>query len=187
MTFMKKIIVFEMTSLDGYFEGRNGSLNWHRVDEEVNNFFCEQLDDADTILFGRKTFEMMQAYWPTENAIAKDPVVSEKMNSYRKYFFSRSKRKFNWQNTALINKDIQNQIKQISDRNGKNILVFGSADLCRTLIKMDIIDEVRIMVNPVILGVGITFFRNCNARSLSLIKVRVFGNGNVLLQYTFPK
>lgn len=184
---MKKVIVFEMTSLDGYFEGANGSISWHRIDEEVNDFFIEQLDSADTILFGRKTFEMMQSYWPTEKAKETEPVVSEKMNSYRKYFFSRSKIKFHWQNTALISKNIQDEINRIRDRNGKNILVFGSADLYRTLEKINIIDEVRIMVNPLILGVGKSFFPDSDAQLLSLIKVRVFGNGNVLLQYSVPK
>ncbi|HEU5364109.1 MAG TPA: dihydrofolate reductase, partial [Hanamia sp.] len=81
---MRKIILFNLITLDGYFEGLEADLSWHHVDEEFNEFAIAQLKTADTLLFGRKTYQLMERYWPTEEGIKDDPVVADLMNSIDK-------------------------------------------------------------------------------------------------------
>ena len=87
MFFMRKVIVSNMVSLDGYFEGANGDLSWHVVDDEFDQYAEEMLNAADVILLGRKTYQMMASYWPSEAAIATDPIIAGKMNSLLKIVF----------------------------------------------------------------------------------------------------
>ena len=84
---MRKIFLFMMVSLDGFFEGPDHELDWHNVDAEFNEFAAEQLNEVDTLLFGWKTYELMAGYWPTELAKQDSPVIAEKMNSLPKLFF----------------------------------------------------------------------------------------------------
>ena len=85
---MRKVILFNMVTLDGFFEDSNGALGWHVVDEEFIAFAIQQLDAIGTILFGRITYQMMASYWPTEAAIQRDPVIAIQMNQTPKIVFS---------------------------------------------------------------------------------------------------
>lgn len=170
-----------MITADGYFEGRNEDISWHRVDEEVNEFIIEQLKTADTLLFGRKTFKVMEDFWPTENAFELDPETAGLMSEHLKIVFSKTKERSAWENTKLVHENAIEEVKQLKEKEGKNIFVFGSADLCKTLIKNNLIEEFRLMINPVTLGKGNSFFHN--KMDLQLLKTKVFGNGNVLLCY----
>lgn len=184
---MRKIILFNLITLDGYFEGLEADLSWHHVDEEFNGFAIAQLKTADTLLFGRKTYQLMERYWPTEEGIKDDPVVADLMNSIDKVVFSKSLEKANWNNSKLIKEHLLEEVKKMKSKRGKDVFIFGSADLSSTLIKHNLIDEFRIMINPVILGNGIPMFKNVTAKiELQLLKTKVFGNGNVLLNYV-PK
>lgn len=98
---MRKVIVSNLVSLDGYFEGSNRELDWHRVDEELNEYAIELLNSVDTLLFGRVTYELMVSYWPTESAITNDPIIAEKMNTLPKIIFSRTLTKVDWNNSRL--------------------------------------------------------------------------------------
>lgn len=178
---MRKLIVFNMITADGYFEGQDADISWHKVDKEVNEFMIEQMKTTDTLLFGRKTFEVMEDYWPTKEAIAADPVIAEMMSSYLKIVFSTTRGKSEWKNARFFNGAVVEEAKELKGQEGKNIFIFGSADLCRALIKGNLIDEFRLMINPVTLGKGNPFFRS--KMNLQLLKVKVFGNGNVLLCY----
>ena len=178
---MRKLILFNMITADGYFEGQDADISWHKVDKEVNEFIIEQMKTTDTLLFGRKTFEVMENYWPTEEAIAEDPITAELMSSYLKIVFSTVREKSEWENTKFFNRNLTGEIKKLKGQEGKSIFISGSADLCRTLIKDNLIDEFRLMINPVILGKGDPFFYS--KINLQLLKVKVFGNGNVLLCY----
>lgn len=178
---MRKLILFNMITADGYFEGQDADISWHQVDKEVNEFIIEQMKTTDTLVFGRKTFEVMEDFWPTKEAFDADPVVSEMMSNYLKIVFSTTRGKGEWKNTRFFNESVIEQIKKFKDQEGKNIFIFGSADLCRVLIKGNLIDEFRLMINPVTLGKGNPFF--CSKMNLQLLKVKVFGNGNVLLCY----
>ena len=181
---MRKLFAFNMITLDGFFEGPNQDISWHNVDDEFNQFAIEQTGSVDTILFGRKTYEGMASYWPTEAAIKDDPIVAGLMNSLPKIVFSRTLQKAEWNNTRLIKDNIEEEILKLKGQLGKDMAVFGSADLLSTLIQMDLIDEHRIMVNPVILGSGNPLFKTISEkRKLQFVNIKTFRSGNVLLYY----
>jgi dihydrofolate reductase len=173
-----------LTTLDGFYEGPNGEIDWHNVDEEFNEFAIEQLNSVDVLLFGRVTYELMASYWPTPVAIENDPIVADKMNHLPKLVFSRTLKKVEWQNTRLIKENIGEEILKRKGQPGKDMILFGSSDLAVTLAELDLIDEYRIMVNPLILGSGKSLLKGSKQRlKLKLLKTRTFQNGNVLLYY----
>jgi dihydrofolate reductase len=181
---MAKLILFNMVTLDGYFEGRNADISWHNVDEEFNEFAIAQMKTAATLMFGRKTYELMESYWPTNEAINDDPVVAAMMNNFDKIVFSKTLGKAGWNNTRLIKENLLEEVKKLKSKPGKDVLILGSADLSSTLIKHRLIDELRVIINPVILGNGTPLFKNIDEKTdLQLLKTKVFGNGNVLLSY----
>lgn len=181
---MRKVIVFNMQTLDGFFEGPNGEIDWHLADDEFNQFAIEQIDSVDTLLFGRVTYQLMEGYWPTPAARSDDPIVAEKMNSMPKIVFSTTLEKAAWNNTRLIRENAGEELATIKQQPGKDLIVFGSANLAASLIQMNLIDEYRIMLNPVVLGRGRPLFDGINAQlNLQLLDTRVFRSGNVLLFY----
>lgn len=181
---MRKIFVFMMVSLDGFFEGPDHELDWHNVDAEFNEFATEQLNDVDMLLFGWKTYELMAGFWPNEAGKQESPAIAEKMNALQKIAFSRKAQKVEWQNTRLITGNVGGEVTKLKNQPGKNIAIFGSSNLCVSLIQMGLIDEFRIMVNPVVLGKGHTLFNGINDKlNLKLLKTRTFNSGNVLLYY----
>jgi dihydrofolate reductase len=177
--------LFNMVTLDGFFEGpKKWEIDWHNVDAEFNEFAIDQLNATDVILFGRGTYEGMASYWPTPRAVENDPVVAGKMNSIPKLVFSRTLRKAEWSNTRIISDDISGEIARLKQAPGKDVAIFGSANLASSLNQMGAIDEYRLIVNPVILGAGNPLFKNLNdKRRLRLLKSRAFESGNVLLVY----
>lgn len=181
---MRKLFAFNMVTLDGYFEGPNHSIDWHNADAEFNEFAIEQAGAADTIVFGRVTYEMMARYWPTPDAIKNDPIVAGMMNKTPKVVVSRTLNKAEWNNTRLIKDHLAEEIAKLKQQPGKDIAVFGSAKLLSTLMKLDLVDEHRIMVNPVVLGSGTPLFQGVDhPLKLRLLKSRMFRSGNVLLTY----
>jgi len=181
---MRKIILFNLMTLDGFFEGENHSIEWHNVDEEFNKFAVAQLETADTLVFGRITYDMMANYWPTPLALTDDPIVAQKMNSLAKIVISKSLKRFDWENTIVIRDNIKEQLLQLKQQPGKNIFIFGSAVLTSSILEMNLIDEYRIMINPVVLGRGKSLFLNIMEKiNLKLIDTKVFKSGNVLLYY----
>lgn len=181
---MRKLFLFNFISLDGYFEGPNRELDWHNVDEEFNDFAIKQLDSIDLILFGRITYEMMASYWPTDSAIKDDPAVAGRMNSIRKIVFSKTLPDANWNNTTLIKDNVPDEIAKLKNQPGKDIAIFGSVGLALTLLPDKLIDEFRIMVNPVVLGKGKPMFDSITERlHLKLTDTKIFKSGNVLLYY----
>ena len=181
---MRKVILFNMVTLDGFFEGSNGEIDWHNVDEEFNEFAVDQVNAADGLIFGRVTYELMASYWPTPAAQADDPIVAEKMNTMPKIVFSRTLKTVEWNNTRLVKGDTVKEISELKQQPGKDLLIFGSADLASTLTNLGLIDEYRIMVNPVVLGKGKPLFKDIKGKlNLRLLRTRNFSNGNVLLYY----
>lgn len=181
---MRKLFAFNLVSVDGFFEGPNRDLYWHNVDDEFNTFAIEQTSAVDVILFGRVTYQMMASFWPTSEAIAADPVVAGLMNSLPKVVFSTTLAKAEWNNTRLVRDHLKEEVLKMKLQPGKDLALFGSANLLASLMQLDLVDEHRILVNPVILGNGNSLFRQAKDRqNLKLIRSRVFGNGNVLLCY----
>ncbi len=181
---MRKVIFFMMMSVDGYFEGAHHEIDWHNVDEEFNDFAINQLAEVDTLLFGRVTYELMARYWPTPEARNDDPVVAARMNSLPKIVFSKSLPEAEWENTQLVREGFAAEITKLKHQTGKDLIILGSSDLAVTFIQYGLLDEIRVMVNPVILGRGKTLFKGINDRlRLQLMRTRVFHSGNVLLYY----
>ena len=180
---MRKLIFFMATSLDGYYEGPGHSIDWHNVDEEVKEFANAQLDSVDVILFGRVSYEMMANYWPTEMALKNDPVTAAAMNSKAKLVFSRTLSNVTWQNTQLVKDNIEQEVIKLKAQPGRDLII-GSSDLSVSLMAHGLIDEFRIMLNPVALGEGKSLFKGLQKRlNLELFNTRTFKSGNILLYY----
>jgi dihydrofolate reductase len=187
-TEMRKLYLFDMITLDGFFEGPNREIEWHNVDEEFNDFAIEQLGSTDILLFGRVTYELMAGYWPTATAIKNDPTIAGRMNSISKIVFSKTLQQADWHNTRLIRENPAGEISILKQQPGKDIAIFGSAELATGLRELDLIDEYRIMVNPVVLGSGKPLFKGIHDKlKLRLLKTKTFGSGNVLLYYQHDK
>lgn len=181
---MRKIIVFMATTLDGYFAGSDGEIDWHVVDEEFNQFAIDQLNAADMLLFGRVTYEGMASYWQTPSAAADSPVIAEKMNTLPKIVFSRTLSNPDWQSTSLVKDHIPEMMAELKQQPGKDMLIFGSSNLAATFINLGLIDEFRLMVNPVVLGRGKPLFGGIEQPlKLKLLKTRSFNSGSVLHYY----
>jgi len=181
---MRKILFFMLTSLDGYYEGPSHELDWHNVDEEFNDFSIEQLNSVDMLLFGRVTYEMMAEFWPSAHALEADPVVANLMNNKPKIVFSKTLANVEWQNTRLVRTNFTEEINQLKKLPGKDLIIFGSSDLAVTFLEAGLLDEIRILVNPIALGVGKPVFKGLqNRQHLELLKTRTFKSGNVLLYF----
>ena len=181
---MRKIILFNLTSLDGYFEGPDRDINWHIVDDEFNEFAIQQTGEFGALLFGRVTYELMASYWPTEDAKRNAPAITEIMNRLPKIVFSKTLKKVEWENTRLVNENFVEAISKLKQEAGKDIAIFGSSDLAVTLLEHGLLDELRIMVNPILLGKGKTIFQGIKTQlGLKLLKTRTFKSGNILLYY----
>ena len=173
-----------MVTLDGFFEGANHNISWHNVDAEFNEFANAQLDSVDMLLFGRVTYELMAVYWPTAAAANDEPVTAAAMNRLPKIVFSRMLSGAAWQNTRLVKENIGEEITKLKAQPGRDMIIFGSSDLSVALIQAGLIDEFRIMVNPVVLGKGTTLFNGIRERlNLRLLTTQTFHSGNVLLYY----
>jgi len=181
---MRKLFVFNLVTLDGYFEGPNREIDWHNVDAEFNDYAVEMLNSVDTLLFGRVTYELMASFWPTPDAIKNDPIVAERMNNLSKIVFSRTLDKAEWHNTRLVKENIEEDIQKMKNQPGKDIVILGSGSILTQFAQRGLIDEYRIIVNPVVLGDGKPLFKGIKDRlNLKLLKTRTFRNGNVLLYY----
>ena len=181
---MRKVIFQMMITLDGFFEGPNRELDWHNVDEEFNEYANDLLSAVDVLLFGRVTYELMASYWPSPSATTNDPIIADKMNNLPKIVFSKTLKKVEWKNTRLVKENIAEEITKLKQQPGKDLAIFGSSDLALSLIQMDLIDEYRIIVNPVVLGNGKPLFKGISEKlKLKLLKAKTFSSGNVILYY----
>ena len=179
------MILFMMVSLDGYVEGPDHDLDWHNAgNEEFSKFAIDQLNEAGSLVFGRKTYELMASFWPSKAAREADHAVAKCMDEMPKIVVSDSLDKADWNNTRLIKDDVTNQLKQLKSEAAKDLLVLGSNDLCVTLLEMELLDELRLMINPVVLGAGTPLLQGIKKpQKLLLVKDHRFDSDNVLLTY----
>jgi dihydrofolate reductase len=181
---MRKLSVFNLVTLDGYFAGEDGDISWHMVDDEFQELAEAASNSGNTLLFGRKTYQLMENYWPTPEALKNDPIVARGMNAATKIVFSRTLEKAGWNNTRLVKDDMPAEVRKMKREPGKDLTVLGSGSIVSQLAQEGLIDEYQILVNPVVIGKGRTMFEGIRGRiALKLIKTRTFGNGNVLLTY----
>jgi len=186
-TAKRKLIVFDQISLDGFYKGENDDLSWahhDRNDEEWNSFVRGNATGDGTLIFGRKTYEMMVSFWPTEMAKMHDPVMAERMNKLNKIVFSKKMKKVNWENTKLMNVDAVEAIRKLKSENGTELVVLGSGNLVAQFAEAGLIDELQIVIFPVALGKGKPLFVGMNEhQNFKLKSSRTFTNGNVFLSY----
>ncbi len=181
---MRKLVMFNLVSLDGYFEGPGRDISWHNVDAEFNEYAAEMRNSSDTFIFGRVTYELMARFWPTPEAMKNDPVIAEMMNSLPKIVFSRTLERAEWNNTRLVKGNLVEEIKKIKMLPGKDLTILGSGSIVSQLAPIGLIDEFRILVNPVVLGRGTPLFNGIKDKlNLKLLKTKTFTSGNVLLCY----
>jgi dihydrofolate reductase len=182
---MRKLIVFNQVTVDGYFVDMNGDMSWaHNEDAEFNAFVEGNASAGGELLFGRITYELMASYWPTPRAIQNYPVVAKGMNSLPKVVFSRTMDKASWNNTKLVKGDLAAEIRKMKKEPGKDMVIMGSGSIVSQLAHEGLIDEYQIVVIPVVLGKGRTMFDGIKERlALKLTKTRAFRNGNVFLCY----
>ena len=171
-----------MVSVDGFFAGVDGDISWHNVDGEFNEFAIKQLEEeAETLLFGHTTYDLMASYWPSQQAMQNDPIVARLMNNTDKIVFSRTLEKADWNNTKLMKAVDPDEIQKLKQAEGKDLFIFGSGQIVQEFVKLGLVDEYRLMVNPVTLGAGKPLFKQ--AMKLRLLKSKPFNSGNVLLCY----
>ena len=181
---LRKIFSFIAITVDGYCADRDGGLDFQVLDDEFYQFSLEQLDEVDTLLFGRVTYEGMAAYWPTEQARQDNPAIADRMNSIAKIVVSRTLDRADWTNTRLISDKVPQALTEVKLEHGKDIAIFGSSTLTGSLMGMGLLDELRLLVNPVVLGEGQTVFKGIGHRTpLQLLKTRRFKSGGVMHYY----
>jgi dihydrofolate reductase len=181
---MRRLTVFNLVTLDGYFAGQGGDITWHNVDEEFQELANAASNSGNTLLFGRVTYELMAGFWPTPEAMKSDPIVAAGMNKAEKIVFSRTLDRVDWNNTRLVKNNMLEEVRKLKQGPGKELTVLGSGSIVSQLAQAGLVDEYEILLNPVVLGKGKTMFDGVKDRfSLKLTKSRVFGNGNILLNY----
>lgn len=186
---MRKLILFMHTSLDGFVAGPNGEMDWINADDEMFEFAGKQTEQADTALYGRKTYEMMNSYWPTAgqlpNASKHDIEHSQWYNSVLKVVLSKTMDGSGLENTLVISDNLSKNIKELKEKNGKNILIFGSATSSHALFKEGLIDDFWLFVNPIVIGQGIPLFKGITEpKKLKLEESKTYTCGVIGLHYS---
>ena len=189
---MRKLIVFNHVSLDGYFVDANNSMSWAKTrkdDAEWNAFVEQNASGNGPLLFGRKTYELMIQYWPTPMAKQHDAAIADRMNKLPKVVFSKtlndaSQINASWNNTKLVRDDLAGEVRRMKQESGDGLTILGSGTLVAQLADAGLIDEYHVVVNPVVLGKGRTMFEGVKEKlPLKPTKSKTFGNGCVYLVY----
>lgn len=186
---MSKIIVSEFVTVDGVMEspGEKGSLGgrggwtWACHNEAIEAFKNDELFSCDTLLLGRVTYDGFSKAWPTMKDTG---AFGERMNTLPKYVVSSTLKTVDWNNSRIIHGHIVDEIAELKRQPGKDILVFGSADLVQLLLEHSLVDEFKLLVYPVVLGVGKKLFQaNDESHTLTLLETKTYESGVVLLRY----
>jgi len=185
---MKKLVLFMHISLDGFVAGPNGEMDWIHVDDEIFEEAGKRIDEADTALYGRVTYEMMEGYWPTAGdkpeASKHDLDHSRWYNQVAKIVLSKSMKGQILDNTIIISDDLADHISKLKKKPGKEIIMFGSPGAAHSLMQLDLIDGYWLFVNPILLGHGIPLFpRLEDQRKLKLLSSLVYTSGVIALHY----
>jgi dihydrofolate reductase len=195
---MRRILMFNHVTADGYFAGSDGNLNWVVPDEEIDKAAVQRMPTIDTILLGRRTYELFEAYWPhalNDSETAADPHDSSRrsptlrdmavwINEAKKLVFSRTLKKVGWKNTRILPEIDPPAIQGMKREQGRDMIVFGSGSVVSALTKHGLIDEYQFVVNPVLLGRGKPLMEGIsNGAKLKLWESRQYPSGNLVLRY----
>ncbi|HYC86390.1 MAG TPA: dihydrofolate reductase family protein [Chryseosolibacter sp.] len=181
---MRKLNVFNFTTLNGFYKGIDGDISWHRHGAEESDFASNSMESGgSTLLFGRVTYEMMASYWPTAQAAKENPAVAEGMNKADKIVFSRSLKKVDWPNTRIV-RDMVEEVKKLKASAGPDLTLLGSGSILTQLAGHGLVDGFQFMIDPVALGAGTPVFHGLGRKlDLKLTDTRAFKSGVVLVSY----
>jgi dihydrofolate reductase len=183
----RKLKAFMEISIDGYYCDHLGEMSFaHKPpdDDEWNEFVVGNASGEGALLFGRITYEMMAAWWPTPEAVKAMPEVAARMNARPKIVFSRTLRSADWINTTLLKNDIVETVRLLKEEKGPDMTILGSGSIVTQLAEARLIDTFQIVVNPVALGAGNSLLSGLTQQlDLVLTNTQVFGNGSVVLWY----
>ena len=182
---MRIISSFNFVTLNGFFEGPNHDLSWHKHGgQDEGELALEGLRSDNILLYGRVTYQMMASFWPTPMAAEMMPEMAAGMNKAEKMVFSRTLKKADWNNTTIISDNIFEEVRKLKQSPGKDMTILGSGSIVRQFAEEGLIDEIQLLVDPVALGNGTPLFKNMRRQlDLQLINTRSFKSGAVLLSY----
>ena len=183
---MRKVIYSMSVSLDGFTETPDGKIDWVIVDEELHTFFNAQAREQDAFLYGRRMYELMARYWPTVDANPSNPAYmvefSRIWKDTPKVVFSKTLKEVAW-NSRLVRDDIAGEVAKLKAQPGKDLGV-GGPTLAASFMRLGLIDEYQLFINPVVLGTGTPFFPELSRRiDLQLVETRTFRSGVVYVRY----
>ncbi len=184
---VRKLHMFNQVSLDGYFTDAKGDMSWahRRDDEEWQRFTNENAGGEAELIFGRKTYAMMASFWPTPQAKQTMPQVAASMNRMRKYVFSRSLEKLDWENSTVVKGDLASEVRRLKAQRGPGLLIMGSGEIVSQLTEAGLIDEYQVVTVPIVIGTGRALYEGVTTRPrFKLTKTRSFQNGNVVSWYS---
>jgi len=198
---MRKIVMFNRVSADGYFASSGGGLEWVVPEPELDRGAAENLHGTGTILFGRRTYDMFESFWPhaAGDSAATDPhgpgqlspevrAMGVWINEATKIVFSRTRKEVTWRNSRLLPELDPREVEALKGQPGGDIMIFGSGTIVSQLTEHGLIDEYRFVVGPILLGSGKQLLSGVPAASkLELVESKAYPEGNVMLRYARGK
>ena len=196
---MRRIVIFDRVSADGYFTSTDGNLDWAVPDDEADKAGAAAIPGFDTILFGRRTYEMFESFWPhalDESPTSPDPhsagrrspairAMAVWLNDATKLVFSRSLKEVKWKSSRLVHELDPREIDAMKRQPGKDMIIFGSGSIVSQLTQHGLIDEYQFVVNPILLGSGRPLISGASSRvTLDLQEAKKYSSGNIMLRYT---
>jgi dihydrofolate reductase len=197
---MRRIVTFNWVSADGYFAGPSGDLDWVVPDEEQAKMAARDISSFDTVLFGRRTYKIFDAFWghvvvddsgtvpdphyPGRRSLEHGKKIAIALNAMAKLVFSRTLDRLSWRNSRLLREFDPREIQMMKEQPGKDLIVFGSGSIVSKLSQHGLIDEYQFVVCPVILGSGQPLIRDWSTcLRLDLLKAKALQSGDVMLRY----
>lgn len=184
---MRRLAVFNSITLDGYFTGPNGDMRWAYgglPDPDFDAYVAGNASGGGQLLFGRITYQMMAAHWPTAEARRDMPEVADGMNALPKVVFSRTMEQASWSNTTVAKGDLAAAVRRMKAESGPDMTILGSGSIVKQLTEARLVDEYQLVVHPVVLGTGRTMFEGlATPLTLTRTDARTFPGGKVVLHY----
>jgi dihydrofolate reductase len=183
---MRKIVAYEMVTLDGFIGDETDGVGWAVQDPEVMKYSQRgSTGKVEMFMFGRVSYDSLAAFWPTPAGEKANRFYADSLNNTPKIVFSRSLKEPEWRNTTALNKLDEATIDRLKQQGDGTILIFGSGTIVSQLMEMDAIDEYQLLVNPIVLGKGKRLFANVDGmKKLELAETKTFPSGIVLMKYT---
>ena len=195
---MRRILMFNRVSADGYFASSDGQLDWVVPDAAIDQAGASRMHEVDTMLFGRRTYDAFESFWP--NAVSDSPTTRDPhtegrqssalramgvwINATPKLVFSKTRTRVSWQNSELFSELEPRKIQALKEQPGKNIIVFGSGSVVAQLTEHGLIDEYQFVVGPLFLGGGKSLISGLSKRvKLTLLEAKQYDSGNLVLRY----